>query len=57
MDHLKNLSFLRDKITTAKSNGEDTELLEALLALGEAMARGMKRAISHVERTIPKGDA
>ena len=50
------LNDLRDKIILALSRGESAEVLEACLALGEQLAAQETGAVSHIERTIPKGD-
>jgi len=56
LNHLKDLAFLKDRIATNKAKGESTEAIEACLSLGETMAKRMKPAVSHIEKTIPAGD-
>ena len=56
MNHEWELAKLRRQIRDARANGEPVEALEACLSLGESMARQNKPAMSHIERTIPKGD-
>jgi len=56
LNHLKDLAFLKDRIATNKAKGESTEALEACLSLRQTLAKEMKPAVSHIEKTIPSSD-
>lgn len=57
MNMHEKLAFLRDEIAVMKSKGQPTEVMEAALSLFETLVAEMPVAVSHIEKTIPAGDA